>query len=43
MKLLMAALVCLVALYAVDTWFCDGWYFGTAAQVIENAYAFNWR
>jgi hypothetical protein len=42
MKHLMAALVCLVTLYAVDAYFCDGRYFGTAAQVIENAYASDW-
>lgn len=39
----MAALVCLATLYAVDAYFCNGWYFGMAAQVVDQAYAFNWQ
>lgn len=43
MKHLIAATVYVAALYAVDACFFDGWYFGIAAQVIEKAYAINWR
>ncbi|MGH6670545.1 MAG: hypothetical protein ACRECV_01045 [Xanthobacteraceae bacterium] len=42
MKHLTAAVVCLVVLYAVDSFFCDGWYFGAAAQAAAQAYALVW-
>jgi hypothetical protein len=42
MRTLMAAVVCLVALYAVDSFFFNGWYFGVAAQVVEKASTVTW-
>jgi hypothetical protein len=42
MKHLRAAIVCLVALYAVDAYFCNGWCFGAAMQALQQAYALNW-
>ncbi len=42
MKHLGAAIICLVVLFAVDAFFFDGWYFGVAAQIVENAYSLDW-
>ncbi len=42
MKQLVAAMVCLGTLYAIDVFFFDGWYFGIASQMIQQAYALNW-
>jgi len=42
MKHLRAVIVCLVALYAVDAYFFDGWYFGVATQAMRQVYALNW-
>jgi hypothetical protein len=42
MRHLIAAVVCLAALYAADAYLCNGWYFGVAAQVIEQASTLAW-
>jgi len=42
MKQFTAALVCLAVLYAVDSFFFDGWYFNIAAQAAAQAYALVW-
>lgn len=42
MKHLRAVIVCLVALYAVDAIWFDGWYFSLAMQTVRQAYALNW-
>ena len=40
---LAAAAICFGILYAVDAMFFDGWYFAVTNQVIDRAWAFNWR
>jgi hypothetical protein len=42
MKHLVAAALCLFILYTVDAAFFGGWYFATANQAIERAWALNW-
>jgi hypothetical protein len=42
MKHLRAAIVCLVALYAVDACFFNGWYFNVAMQALQQASVLNW-
>jgi hypothetical protein len=42
MRHLIAAIVCLAVLYAVDSFFFNGWYFGVAAQVVEKASTVTW-
>lgn len=42
MKHVTAAMVCIVALYAIDALFFGGWYTGVAGQAIDKAVALNW-
>jgi hypothetical protein len=42
MNHLVAAAICLAILYTVDAAFFGGWYFATANQAIERAWALNW-
>jgi hypothetical protein len=39
---LKTAVVCLVVLYGVDTYFCNSWYFSTTEQIIEHASDIDW-
>jgi hypothetical protein len=42
MKHLVAATLCLAILYTVDAAFFSGWYFASANQAFERAWALNW-
>lgn len=42
MKHLVAAALCLAVLYTVDAAFFGSWYFASANQALERAWALNW-
>ena len=42
MAQLKAAIVCIVVLYGVDAFFCNGWSFATTEQIIANAQTIDW-